>query len=117
MINISYIDYTLLINEFHNNRLISVIIEALYNNRFVVMLEGEYCKTKYFFLKINNFDSKCYLFEFKLYLISKNNEQGELFIYENEGTNICVLNYKGKRTILNRIILTESFDDILEYML
>ena len=114
MINISYLDYILLTNEFYNNTLLKAVIEALYNNRTVVMLED--VKTKYFF-KINDFDSKCDKFEFKLYLTSKNNERGELFIYERGDNTICVLDYKGKRTLLTSIIATKSFDDILEYML
>lgn len=114
MINISDEYYKILTNEFCNNVLLKAIIEALYNNITVVMLEDG--KTKYFF-KINDFDSKCDEFEFKLYLTSKNNERGELFIYESGDNTICVLNYKGKRTLLTSIIATKSFDDILEHML
>lgn len=114
MINISDEYYKILTNEFYNNTLIKTLVEALYNNRIVVMLEDG--KTEYFF-KINDFNSKCNEFEFKLYLTSKNNERGELFIYESEGNNMAILDYKGKRTILTKIIATKSFDDILEYMI
>ena len=113
MINISDEYYKILTNKFCNNALLKALIEALYNNKTVVMLDSEYCKTKHFF-KINDFNPDGI---FKLYLTSKNNEQGELFIYENEGTNVPILDYKGKRTIMNIIILTNSFDDILEHML
>lgn len=113
MINISDEYYKILINKFYNNTLIKTAVEALYNNKFIVMLEDEF-KTKYFF-KINDFDAKCDKFE--LYLTSKNNELGELFIYGNEFYSMCVLDYKCKRTLVHKIIITDSFNDILEHMI